>query len=496
MLTKKPIVMKNFLFTVSLVFAISIVFGQQVDRDKVIVEIGTGTWCQYCPGAAMGADDLVANGHPVAIIENHNGDNYANQYSNARNSYYSISGYPTTFFDGGNSVVGGSYSSSMYSTFAPIVDNRAQVPSDFILELYGTSSGAAYDMVVKIYKVAPYTGQDPVYHLTVTESDIQVTWQGQTHLNFINRQMIPDQNGTAVSFADSDTVTLNLSFNMGGWALAHVEFVGFLQRNDTKEILQGMKVPAFFLPPPPLPPVADFAADVTETCEGYEVQYSDLSTNVPTGWTWTFPGGTPETSNDKNPVVVYETEGVYDVTLVASNGAGSNQMMKAEYMDVSFTPEQPAITVEDYELVSSATDGNQWYLNGDIIDGATAQTYAPIDNGTYSLTVTQGTCTSEYAEDYEVMWVGIAEQYANQVVKVYPTPNQGQFTLEINTSTPDVLKMKVYDATNAIVYQQENIQVNGPFKNQFDLGQLPTGIYFMVLEGTTQHYFQKVVIQK
>ena len=50
--------MKKFLFTVSLVFAISIVFGQQVNRDKVIVEIGTGTWCTYCPGAAMGADDL------------------------------------------------------------------------------------------------------------------------------------------------------------------------------------------------------------------------------------------------------------------------------------------------------------------------------------------------------------------------------------------------------------------------------------------------------
>ena len=110
--------MKKFLFVVSLVFAISIVFGQQVDRDKVIVEIGTGTWCTYCPGAAMGADDLVANGHPVAIIENHNGDSYANQYSNARNSYYGISGYPTAFFDGGNSVVGGSHSSSMYSRYS------------------------------------------------------------------------------------------------------------------------------------------------------------------------------------------------------------------------------------------------------------------------------------------------------------------------------------------------------------------------------------------
>jgi PKD repeat protein len=488
--------MKKFLFAVSLVFAISIVFGQQVDRNRVIVEIGTGTWCTYCPGAAMGADELVANGDPVAIIENHNGDSYANAYSNARNSYYSISGYPTAFFDGGNSVVGGSHSSSMYSSYLPRVNARAAVPSDFILELYGSHAGSAYDMVVKIYKVASYSGPDPVYHLCITESDIQVAWQGQTELNFVNRLMVPNQNGTTVSFADSDTVTLNLSFTMGSWSLAHIEFVGFLQRNDTKEILQGMKAPGFFLPPPPMAPEADFEASVTQSCAGYEVQFTDLSANNPTAWAWTFPGGTPETSNDENPVVVYETEGIYDVTLVATNAAGGDEMTKADYMDIAFTPEQPTITVEDYALTSSATDGNQWFMNGEVIDGATAQAYAPVENGTYSLTVTEGNCVSDFAEEYEIMWVGIAEQYANQVVKIYPTPNQGRFTLEINTSTPDVLKMKVYDATNAIVYQEESIMVNGPFKNQVDLGQLSTGIYFMVLEGNNQHYFQKIVIQK
>ncbi len=488
--------MKKLLFAVTLVFAITFVFGQQIDRNRVVVEIGTGTWCTYCPGAAMGADDLVANGDPVAIIENHNGDNYANVYSNARNSYYGVSGYPTAFFDGGSSVVGGSHSSSMYSSYLPKVNARMNVPSSFICELYGSHSGAAYNMVAKIYKVAEYTGPDPVYHLCVTESDIQVAWQGQTELNFVNRLMVPNQNGTTISFADSDTVTLNLSFTMGNWAIAHVEFVGFLQRNDTKEVLQGMKVPAFFLPPPPMPPVADFEADATQTCAGYEVQFTDLSSNNPTAWTWTFPGGTPATSNDRNPVVVYETEGVYDVTLVAVNSAGDNEMIKADYMDIAFTPEQPEITVQSYELVSSATDGNQWYLDGIMIDGATAQTYAPINNGAYSLTVTEGTCTSDVSEEYEVMWVGIPEQYANQAVKVYPLPNQGRFTLEINTSTPDILSMKVYDATNAIVYQEEKIQVNGPFKNQVDLTQLSNGIYFMVLEGKTGQYFQKIMIQK
>ena len=112
--------MKHLFTLVTIVlFTGSFLFGQQVDREKVILEIGTSTGCQYCPGAAMGADDLIANGHDVAVIEYHNGDNYANVYSNSRNSYYSVPGFPTAYFDGGNSIVGGSPNQSMYSTYLP-----------------------------------------------------------------------------------------------------------------------------------------------------------------------------------------------------------------------------------------------------------------------------------------------------------------------------------------------------------------------------------------
>jgi len=81
-----------------LIIAVFITGLFAVPREMVIVEIATGTWCGYCPGAAMGASDLIANGHNVAIIKNHNGDPFANTYSNARNNYYSPSGYPDSIF--------------------------------------------------------------------------------------------------------------------------------------------------------------------------------------------------------------------------------------------------------------------------------------------------------------------------------------------------------------------------------------------------------------
>ena len=131
--------MKKALLLCSMALLMSLCLA--LPRNLVVVEIGTGTWCQYCPGAAMGADDLIANGHSVAIIENHNGDNYANTYSNARNSYYAITGYPTAVFDGLNPSVGGSNNQSMYSNYLPKVNSRINVPSHYTISATGTMNG-------------------------------------------------------------------------------------------------------------------------------------------------------------------------------------------------------------------------------------------------------------------------------------------------------------------------------------------------------------------
>ena len=65
--------MKKTILLFTMVFGMMALFGQTT-RENVVVEIATGTWCQYCPGAAMGADDLISNGHDVAVIEYHGGD--------------------------------------------------------------------------------------------------------------------------------------------------------------------------------------------------------------------------------------------------------------------------------------------------------------------------------------------------------------------------------------------------------------------------------------
>src|ERR1035437_5863196 len=97
------------------------------------MEDGIGTWCQYCPGAAMGCDDMLSNGKNVAVIANHNGDTYANTYSNTRNTMWGISGYPSVTFDGSFGSVGGSHTATMYPNYLPLYNQAIAVTSPISL---------------------------------------------------------------------------------------------------------------------------------------------------------------------------------------------------------------------------------------------------------------------------------------------------------------------------------------------------------------------------
>jgi hypothetical protein len=213
-------------------------------RDMVMLEIGTGTWCQYCPGAALGAEDMISNGHNVAVVEYHGGgtDPYINTYSTARNSYYGVSGYPTAYFDGILSFVGGNHTSSMYGNYLPLFNRRQPIKSAFSIDITSTHTGNNYQVQITVIKKATIRYSRMALIMALTESHIQYAWQGQTEVNWAERTMSPNQNGTTLNFASSDTQVVNLTFTRtSSWAFHELEIAAFIQNLDNKEILQGTK---------------------------------------------------------------------------------------------------------------------------------------------------------------------------------------------------------------------------------------------------------------
>jgi PKD repeat protein len=85
-------------------------------------------------------------------------------------------------------------------------------------------------------------------------------------------------------------------------------------------------------------PLALFTANITSVPVGSGVNFFDDSKYEPDAWTWTFEGGTPETSTEQHPEnIVYESAGLFDVTLVASNSQGSDTLVLEDFIDANTT---------------------------------------------------------------------------------------------------------------------------------------------------------------
>ena len=73
-------------------------------------------------------------------------------------------------------------------------------------------------------------------------------------------------------------------------------------------------------------PVAAFTPSVSQFFENGTVLFRNHSSGRVTDWLWTFEGRTPAFSTEREPVVAYAHAGVFDVTLIASNGELSDTL--------------------------------------------------------------------------------------------------------------------------------------------------------------------------
>jgi PKD repeat protein len=89
-------------------------------------------------------------------------------------------------------------------------------------------------------------------------------------------------------------------------------------------------------PPESKIPVANFWGSPRSGDVPLSVTFTDISTETPTEWNWSFGDGTDST--EQNPVHTYSEAGNYTVTLAASNAAGSDTKVKNNYITVLQKP--------------------------------------------------------------------------------------------------------------------------------------------------------------
>lgn len=138
------------------------------------------------------------------------------------------------------------------------------------------------------------------------------------------------------------------------------------------------------------PPVASFSASDSTLCMNDCVNFSDLSTAIPTSWSWYFFGASTPTSSLQNPTnICYPTAGNFDVALVVSNSNGSDSVFMSNFITVNPLPtvvasNDTSICLGDSATIS-ASGATMYSWNNTLVMGS-SQTVSPTSTTIYVVT--------------------------------------------------------------------------------------------------------------
>jgi PKD repeat protein len=248
-------------------------------------------------------------------------------------------------------------------------------------------------------------------------------------------------------------------------------------------------------------PTAGFNSNNLAGCEPLTVAFTNTSSSNATTFQWDFPGGDPSSSSDENPMVTWNTAGVYTVTLTVSNAAGSSTSTSTITVNAAptaaFAYAASALTVT---FTNNSSNGTSYLW--DFGDGTTGSTEANPTHtysapGTYPVTLTTtNECGTVTVTQSVVLVTGTGEANWVEGFRLFPNPNPGIFTVEMSGLPKDEVEFVLFNALGQQIKREVVDFGTGTLLRSFDYGVLPAGFYTLRVQADGQAMFAKVTVGK
>ncbi len=147
-------------------------------------------------------------------------------------------------------------------------------------------------------------------------------------------------------------------------------------------------------------------------------------------------------------------------------------------------PAKPAIAVNATDpaqplLTSSSDIGNQWYLNENLIDGATGKTYVVKEKGIYKVKVSVDGCSGPFSEGETLIITGDVSNLSPGKAQLYPNPVQDLLTLRLDGfKENDDVNVTLIDRSGKTITRQDG---KGGQELIVDVRSHSGGLYFITM---------------
>jgi PKD repeat protein len=256
---------------------------------------------------------------------------------------------------------------------------------------------------------------------------------------------------------------------------------------------------------------ANFSGPPSATL-GATVSFQDLTSPVVNSWTWNFGDGTPVVTQ-QNPSHAFVEIGPRPVFMVASNGI----CLDTAYgeVDVNWDCTQIGISAAfstntdtvvlsglgNVECTNNSLNAEEYiwdFGDGTALDPTVDPIHVYSTEGTYtiSLTVINYNCTTTTSQTIIVVpfGVGIEELFSDDDLLVYPNPNTGLFTVEVDLDVPSDINIRLNNILNQRAYQT-TLANHSYWRKEFDLSSYVHGVYLLTVSTDTGVLHRRIIIE-
>jgi len=239
-------------------------------------------------------------------------------------------------------------------------------------------------------------------------------------------------------------------------------------------------------PTPQIPNISFFPND--SVCDGDSIILSVLGS-----YNFQWYNDTNIIYNAIDSLLIVKSNGNYWVS--ETNQFGCSVNSNVLNVNVIENPPKPNFGITGSTLTCLLTGVNfQWYQNGNLIPGATNNSYTADTSSYYSLVVTNSFgCYN--TSDSVFITVGINENDFSSEIKVYPNPSNGKISVIINNNKTVDLTFSLSDITGRELYSSNEQKSQNVFTKQFDFNNFGKGMFILNIKSEDKQFNKRIVIE-
>ncbi len=152
----------------------------------------------------------------------------------------------------------------------------------------------------------------------------------------------------------------------------------------------------------------------------------------------------------------------------------------------------PVITQTGTSLSSNFTAYNQWYLNGELIVGATSKDFTPTRNGKYMFEVTAPNSCAMRSAELSVTTIKDPSSKNAINLKAYPVPTNAELNIYFEISQKDKVTVQISNLLGQVVFIDEKLNFSGIYTRKVNLNSFARGIYVLSVKVGARIYTVKI----